>query len=185
MNSMARPNGNTTGVSILATELDDIETRTAQRSRRPSTWRRHPALQRLNVLASLMLYANRQLIIDRVAAVRLPAIYQRPETAEEGGFVGYGSRLVDLWRNVLPRRLAQPAFSWKAVSYRSRPRVRSQPPMSMACLNGPPNHLPHQTTCPRSPRARDLLAPVYGWFTEGFDTVDLKEAKGLLEDLAV
>jgi predicted ATPase len=34
-------------------------------------------------------------------------------------------------------------------------------------------------------RARDLLAPVYGWFTEGFDTVDLKEAKGLLEDLAV
>jgi hypothetical protein len=171
VNSMARPNGNTTGVSILATELDDIETRTAQRSRRPSTWRRHPALQRLNVLASLMLYANRQLIIDRVAAVRLPAIYQRPETAEEGGFVGYGSRLVDLWRNVLPRRLAQLAFSWKAVSYRSRPRVRSQPPMSMACLNGPPNHLPHQTTCPRSPRARDLLAPVYGWFTEGFDTV--------------
>jgi hypothetical protein len=26
--------------------------------------------------------------------------------------------------------------------------------------------------------ARDLLAPVYGWFTEGFDTLDLKEAKG-------
>jgi predicted ATPase len=27
--------------------------------------------------------------------------------------------------------------------------------------------------------ARDLLAPVYGWFTEGFDTLDLKEAKDL------
>jgi len=30
---------------------------------------------------------------------------------------------------------------------------------------------------------RDLLAPVYGWFTEGFDTLDLKEAKALLEQL--
>jgi predicted ATPase len=33
-------------------------------------------------------------------------------------------------------------------------------------------------------QARELLAPVYGWFTEGFDTRDLKEAKGLLEELA-
>jgi class 3 adenylate cyclase/predicted ATPase len=32
--------------------------------------------------------------------------------------------------------------------------------------------------------ARELLAPVYGWFTEGFDTIDLKEAKALLEELA-
>ena len=32
--------------------------------------------------------------------------------------------------------------------------------------------------------ARDLLAPVYGWFTEGFDTLDLKQAKVLLEELA-
>jgi predicted ATPase len=32
--------------------------------------------------------------------------------------------------------------------------------------------------------ARDLLAPVYGWFTEGFDTLDLKEAKALLDELA-
>jgi predicted ATPase len=31
---------------------------------------------------------------------------------------------------------------------------------------------------------RDLLAPVYGWFTEGFDTPDLKEAKTLLDELA-
>jgi predicted ATPase len=31
--------------------------------------------------------------------------------------------------------------------------------------------------------ARELLAPVYGWFTEGFDTADLQEAKALLEDL--
>ncbi len=33
-------------------------------------------------------------------------------------------------------------------------------------------------------QARELLAPVYGWFTEGFETRDLKEAKALLEELA-
>ena len=36
----------------------------------------------------------------------------------------------------------------------------------------------------RRAQARDLLAPVYGWFTEGFDTADLKEAKALLDELA-
>ena len=36
----------------------------------------------------------------------------------------------------------------------------------------------------RCAQARDLLAPVYGWFTEGFDTPDLKEAKALLAELA-
>jgi class 3 adenylate cyclase/predicted ATPase len=35
----------------------------------------------------------------------------------------------------------------------------------------------------RPAEARDLLAPVYGWFTEGFDTADLKEAKALLDEL--
>jgi predicted ATPase len=32
--------------------------------------------------------------------------------------------------------------------------------------------------------AYDLLQPVYAWFTEGFDTADLKDAKGLLQELA-
>ena len=32
--------------------------------------------------------------------------------------------------------------------------------------------------------AREFLAPAYGWFTEGFDTRDLKEAKTLLDELA-
>ena len=36
----------------------------------------------------------------------------------------------------------------------------------------------------KSQQARELLAPVYGWFTEGFDTLDLKEAKALLSELA-
>ena len=33
-------------------------------------------------------------------------------------------------------------------------------------------------------QARELLASVYGWFTEGFDTLDLKEARALLKELA-
>ena len=33
-------------------------------------------------------------------------------------------------------------------------------------------------------KAYDLLAPIYGWFTEGFDTTDLKEARALLDALA-
>ena len=36
----------------------------------------------------------------------------------------------------------------------------------------------------RAREAHDLLAPIYGWFTEGFGTKDLKEAKALLDELA-
>ncbi len=36
----------------------------------------------------------------------------------------------------------------------------------------------------KATEAHDLLAPVYGWFTEGFDTADLKEAKALLDELS-
>ena len=36
----------------------------------------------------------------------------------------------------------------------------------------------------RRAEARDLLAPIYSWFTEGFDTADLKDAKSLLAELA-
>jgi predicted ATPase len=35
----------------------------------------------------------------------------------------------------------------------------------------------------RQSEAHDLLAPVYDWFTEGFETADLKDAKALLEEL--
>jgi hypothetical protein len=33
-------------------------------------------------------------------------------------------------------------------------------------------------------QACDLLTPIYGWFTEGFDTADLKDARALLDELA-
>jgi len=36
----------------------------------------------------------------------------------------------------------------------------------------------------KAQQGRELLAPVYGWFNEGFDTLDLKEAKKLLEQLS-
>jgi hypothetical protein len=35
----------------------------------------------------------------------------------------------------------------------------------------------------RAREARELLAPIYAWFTEGFETKDLKDAKALLEEL--
>jgi predicted ATPase len=37
----------------------------------------------------------------------------------------------------------------------------------------------------RRDEALDLLAPIYAWFTEGFDTLDLKEAKALLDELGL
>ena len=39
------------------------------------------------------------------------------------------------------------------------------------------------TRCRRRDEARTVLADIYGWFTEGFDTADLREAKALLEEL--
>jgi putative tryptophan/tyrosine transport system substrate-binding protein len=153
VNSLARPNGNTTGVSVLATELDGkrqellieavpglrrmaaladskmtrvtklgaLEEAARERNVELSIYRvagreeipaaietAHASGARaLNVLASAMLWGNRQLIMDHVAALRLPAMYEWPETAEEGGFVGYGPRLVDISRDVLPRQLTQ------------------------------------------------------------------------------
>jgi hypothetical protein len=42
---------------------------------------------------------------------------------------------------------------------------------------------PETKSHPQDLLDRKLLAPVYGWFTEGFDTRDLKEAKALLREL--
>jgi len=52
----------------------------------------------LNVLGSPMLHLNRHVIIDQAAALHLPAIFQWPETAEEGGLLGYGPGFVELFR---------------------------------------------------------------------------------------
>jgi putative ABC transport system substrate-binding protein len=152
--SLARPDGNTTGVSILADEADGkrqdilIEAVPGLRlmavlvdvndTKNPA---RIAALQEaarahnvefsihrvaraeeiaaaidsaqasgataLNIVSSPFFYAHRHLIMGRAAAAHLPTIYEFPESAEEGGFAGYGPRLVELWRDVLPRQLAQ------------------------------------------------------------------------------
>ena len=52
----------------------------------------------INVLSSPLLYVNRRLMIERAAALRLPAIYEWPEMAEEGGLIGYGARLSGISR---------------------------------------------------------------------------------------
>jgi putative ABC transport system substrate-binding protein len=52
----------------------------------------------LNVLGSPMLHLNRRTIIERTRELRLPAIYQWPETAEEGGLLGYGPSFIGIFR---------------------------------------------------------------------------------------
>ena len=61
----------------------------------------------LNVLSSPVLYGNRQLIIDRVAALRLPAIYPWAEEAEEGGFLAYGPRVLQIFRELVAQQLVK------------------------------------------------------------------------------
>ena len=153
VNSLARPGGNTTGVSILATELDgkreEILIEAVPELRRmailaDSKTTRSPQLQvlqdaarargvevsihqvasaeeitaaidaakasgaaALNVLSSPLLYGNHQLIRDRVAALRLPAIYSWAEAAEQGGFVAYGPRLVQIFRERMTQQLVK------------------------------------------------------------------------------
>jgi putative ABC transport system substrate-binding protein len=153
VNSLARPGGNTTGVSVLATELDgkrqeilveavpglrrmatlaDIKVTSpsalqalqeAARTRgvEVSTHRvasteeitaaidtaKASGAAALNVLSSPLLYANRQLIMDRVAALRLPAIYPFPDEAEEGGFVGYGPSIIQIFRDIMAQKLVK------------------------------------------------------------------------------
>jgi ABC-type uncharacterized transport system substrate-binding protein len=146
VSSLARPSGNTSGISILATELDgkrqeilmelmpsarrmaalaDPATKApeqihalqdAARSRgvelsihriarpeeiAPAIDAAHGAgVQAINVLATALLNAHRRVIFERTAALRLPAIYQFPESAEDGGLIGYGSRLTEIYRQV-------------------------------------------------------------------------------------
>ena len=54
-----------------------------------------------------MLNSNRGVIIERVATHRLPAIFQWPETAEEGGFAAYGPRFDQIIRELHARQIVQ------------------------------------------------------------------------------
>jgi putative ABC transport system substrate-binding protein len=65
------------------------------------------AAEALNVLASPLLFADRQVIMERVAALRLPAIYQFPEMAAEGGFIAYGPTLIHIYRELMAPQIAK------------------------------------------------------------------------------
>jgi putative tryptophan/tyrosine transport system substrate-binding protein len=142
--SLAHPGGNTTGVSLLAADLDgkrqeiliDFCPAARQTAALVDTMATGPgrlqALEdaarargvtlliqpversedieaaiegasttgalALNVLASPLLHGNRLAIIARTTALRLPAIYHWPETAQDGGLLGYGPRSSEFYR---------------------------------------------------------------------------------------
>ena len=54
----------------------------------------------LNVLTAPLFSFNRRIVIERAAALGLPAIYEWPEMAEEGGLIGYGPRLTLIYRQL-------------------------------------------------------------------------------------
>lgn len=60
----------------------------------------------INVLSSSMFFYNRGLVIERTNELRLPAVYPWPETAEQGGLIGYGARATELFR-LLGRQLVK------------------------------------------------------------------------------
>jgi putative ABC transport system substrate-binding protein len=142
--SLARPGGNTTGISLLSPELDgkrqEILIEAVPGLRRvallaDTNITRPPHLdalqsaaraggvepsvlgianpegisaaidkakklgvQALNVLASPLFFVHRRTVIECAAAVRLPAIYQWPDMADEGGQLGYGPRFAEVYR---------------------------------------------------------------------------------------
>jgi putative ABC transport system substrate-binding protein len=57
----------------------------------------------LNVLPSPLLFANRRIIMARVAMLRLPAIYEWAEMADDGGLFAYGPRLMQIYRDNMVR----------------------------------------------------------------------------------
>jgi putative ABC transport system substrate-binding protein len=64
-------------------------------------------VEAVNVLASPLLNVSRPQIIDRMQYARLPAIYQWPESAEDGGLLAYGPRLVQIFREIVARQLVK------------------------------------------------------------------------------
>jgi putative ABC transport system substrate-binding protein len=151
--SLARPGGNTTGVSILVPEADgkrqdllieavpglrlmavlaDVNYESAawldELRKAASVHNIELSIHRvaraediaaaidsaqasgataLNIAASPLFYANRRLIMDRLAAAHLPTIYEWPETAEEGGFAAYGPRRSQLYSETMTQQIVK------------------------------------------------------------------------------
>jgi putative ABC transport system substrate-binding protein len=54
----------------------------------------------INVLSSVLTFSIRRVLVERCNAIKLPAIYEWPEMAEEGGLLGYGTRLSGIYRQM-------------------------------------------------------------------------------------
>jgi putative ABC transport system substrate-binding protein len=114
--SFAHPEGNLTGVGILASELDGKRLEIPQQLR-PSARRIAPALGAIkaagaagvDVLASALLFFSRRIVLEQSAALRLPAIYQWPAMAEtgDGGLIGYGPNLNSIYGDQRARIAAE------------------------------------------------------------------------------
>ena len=153
VNSLARPDGNTTGVSILVFEAEGkrqdilieavpglrlmavltdvnytkyVKLKALQEAARAKNVEfsihrvargediaaaidsaQASGAAALNTVSSPLFYAYRHLIMERAAAAHLPTIYEFPETAEEGGFAGYGPRNSQLFAEILPRQIVK------------------------------------------------------------------------------
>ena len=153
LTSLAKPEGNITGVSILGPELDGkrlevlleivpgvrrmavladvgitqpqqlqaLQDTARERSVELLIFRvtkaaevagaidaaKNSGATALNVLASVLLYSTRHIIVPRVAELGLPAIYQWPLQAEEGGLIAYGPRLETIYRDIIARQGAK------------------------------------------------------------------------------
>ena len=102
------------------------------------------------------------------------------ETAKERWFEAEANRVAGeiALKSPEPDSVSAEAYFERALAVARRQRAKSwelRAAMSMARLWRDQG---------KSPQARELLAPVYGWFTEGFDTIDLKDAKALLDALS-
>ncbi len=84
----------------LGLVLHSVEARTPEEIEIAFTAARKLGVAGVNVLTSPFLNTHRARIMKLAAAARLPAIYQWPETAEEGGLMGYGPRLVAIYRQL-------------------------------------------------------------------------------------
>jgi putative ABC transport system substrate-binding protein len=152
VHSMAKPEGNITGHSILSFELNGkrqeiltellpavrhmaaladtsvyspeslqtLQELTRQRGVELSVYRvskpeeiagaietaKNSGAHALNVLVSPFMYAHWGIVRERVAALSLPTMYPFPAMAEEGGLIAYGTNIVQVWRDSVPRQAA-------------------------------------------------------------------------------
>jgi len=112
----------------------------------------------------------------------LTVLAEAPATAEVSGARGADAELHRL-RGDLLRRLPSPERTEIESCFRRALAVAREQGTRGFELRAAVSLARLLSELGRRAEARHLLAPIYGWFTEGFDTPDLKEAKALLDEL--